>query len=238
MALTERTITKPRWVDRDNGLAFLDVEAPKVPSDGDYITAAALGVDKIIGVLGTSTIASEGPCRPAPAFVIATIAGDVPDDGDTVVINGLTYTWETGALDAAYKVAVAAADIPGCVTNLIAAINASGTEGTEYGADTLQHPAVEAEAISGNTAALLIKARVPGTAGRGIPVSETGVELSFDGSSLRGGFNGGPPVTAVALPNTQTDSIVEDDAGDLFLKHSGLGKRTVRVSLLAEMTNV
>lgn len=236
MALTERTISPRRWLDQANGLAFLDVEVPKVPADGDYLTAAALGASKIIGVLGVSTIASEGPPLPTKAFVIATITVDVPDATDTVVIDGRTYTWSASP-SSAYEVTIGA-DIATCVTNLIAAINASGTAGTEYASGTEKHETCEAEAIPGNTAALKIQYRVPGLIGNGVAVSETGDELAFDGTALRGGFDGGPPVQAFALPNTQTDSIVEDDAGDLFLKHTGLGKRTVRVSVLAEMSTV
>lgn len=57
--------------------------------------------------------------------------GTLPTDGDTTVIEGVTFAWETGTRDTAGMV-YAESDGPTSIDNLIAAIDLSGTSGTEY----------------------------------------------------------------------------------------------------------
>lgn len=232
-----------RWVDKPNGLAFLDVTLTAVPPDGDYVTAERLGgVQRIISVLGATLLPDEGPSQFGSfAKVLCTISTDVPDANDTVVIDGLTYTWKA-APSAAYEIDIGA-NIATCVTNLIAAINASGTAGTEYGTGTLRHPSVKAVAASAyggsNTASLWIVSRTPGAAGNGIVCTETGDELAFAAGTLSGGRDPVSPSRrgewARVFPNSQTESVTEDDLGDAFLLHSGPAFRSVRTTLLVQL---
>ena len=57
--------------------------------------------------------------------------GTQPTDGDTVVIEGVTFSFETGTRDTAGMV-YSETDGPTSIDNLIAAIDLSGTSGTEY----------------------------------------------------------------------------------------------------------
>lgn len=73
-------------------------------------------------------------------------------DGDTVVIGNITYSFETGELDAAYKVDVGA-DLTASIANLVAAINLTGTAATDgtYGVGTLINPYVTASGADATT---------------------------------------------------------------------------------------
>lgn len=94
--------------------------------------------------------------RSARATGTVTITAN-PGDGETLTIGDTVYTFETGALDAAYKVKVGATP-SATALNLAAAINAAQTAtefgygaDTVYGADTLKHADVTAvaEGLSG-----------------------------------------------------------------------------------------
>lgn len=87
--------------------------------------------------------------RSARATGTVTITAN-PGDGETLTIGDTVYTFETGALDAAYKVKVGATP-SATALNLAAAINAAQTAtefgygaDTVYGADTIKHPDVSA----------------------------------------------------------------------------------------------
>ena len=58
---------------------------------------------------------------------------DQPSDGDTVTINGVVFTFETGAIDAAGKVK-SETDLATTLDNLVAAANAPGTSSSKYSA--------------------------------------------------------------------------------------------------------
>lgn len=60
---------------------------------------------------------------------------DNPSDGDTVTINGVTFTFETGTIDGNAEVNVGG-DLGATLDNLAAAINGTGTAGTDYSALT------------------------------------------------------------------------------------------------------
>jgi hypothetical protein len=77
--------------------------------------------------------------------------GTTPTDGDTVVINGVTFTFETGTIDAAGKVK---AETSGAVSAgyLVSAINAPGTTSATFqalsAADQLLMHGISAVAVS------------------------------------------------------------------------------------------
>lgn len=118
------------------------------------------------------------------AFGTYTLASNVVD-GDTVTIDGVVYTWETGALDAAYKVKVSAVDASGSLDNLIAAINGDAGSGTLYAAGTAAHPTVSAAAGAGDT--MIATARVAGSAGNAIATTEVSTHSSWGAGVLASG---------------------------------------------------
>lgn len=81
-----------------------------------------------------------------------TLTGTTIADGDTVTIDGVTYTFEDTLTDSPYFVHVGASDSDS-LDNLINAINAvgGGTEGTDYGTGNDPHPTVTAAAGAGDT---------------------------------------------------------------------------------------
>lgn len=80
------------------------------------------------------------------------LIGTLPTDADTVVINGVTFTFETGTIDAAGKVK-AVTDAATSITNLVAAINAPGTTSATFqavsAANQLLLKNITATAVSG-----------------------------------------------------------------------------------------
>ena len=149
---------------------------------------------------GTATAASK---------VLTIAAGNAAHD-DTVTIDGTTYRFRTGDDQAepteemlqAYDVLISAVDNDGTVANLVAAINASGTEGVEYFAGTLEHPTVSAGAESGD-GTTTITAKVTGSAANAIAVSESGANISWAGGATA--LSGGLDAPCIAIGNTAGD---------------------------------
>lgn len=74
-----------------------------------------------------------------------------PGDGETVVLGGDTYTFETGAIDAAFKVDVGA-DTETSMANLVHAVNLTGTAGVTYGTGTTAGDSTAGAVTAGATA--------------------------------------------------------------------------------------
>lgn len=113
----------------------------------------------------------------------------LPVEDETVTIGSVTYTWKA-APAAANEV-----DIGGSasvsIDNLIAAINLSGTPGTEYGTGTVIHPTVSAAAGAGDT--LVLTAKEAGAAGNDIATTETMTNGSFGAATLENGADSAIP---------------------------------------------
>lgn len=89
---------------------------------------------------------------------------------DTVVIGNLTYTF-VAAPSAAFEVDVGS-DLATSILNLQAAINLSGTAGTEYGASHVaKHDSFYASAVTGTTITLV--GRLPGAHVNGVYLAAT-----------------------------------------------------------------
>jgi hypothetical protein len=104
---------------------------------------------------------------------------------DQFTIGLIQYTLITTPV-APYDIAIGA-DEAATKVNIVAAINASGTPGTEYFAGTLQNPLVEATTFA--TDACILTARDGGLASDLIVIAETGNELThaaniFDAATL------------------------------------------------------
>lgn len=105
--------------------------------------------------------------------------------GDQFTIDTQEYTLLDTPV-AAYDIDIGGSEAATKV-NIVAAINASGTEGVEYFAGTLIHPTVEATTF--NVDVMDLTARETGTDGNAIVTAESGQELThvdnvFDNATL------------------------------------------------------
>src|SRR5207237_8590537 len=91
-------------------------------ADGSYSAASPAGT--------TTT----GNANLQPNAVDTVTASGTPADGDTVTVNGRVYTFKTTLTGAADEIHINGQD--GSLTNLAAAINGTGTIGTDYGTGT------------------------------------------------------------------------------------------------------
>lgn len=124
------------------------------------------------------------PCRtsnPTQATAEFTITGPA-GDGDTVVIDGVTYTFRN-TLSTAFDVKIEGL-ANDTLDNLRAAINLDGTAGVDYATGTTEHPSVSATRVS---TVLTATAKEEGYAGNAIAVSETHSNGSWSAATLTGG---------------------------------------------------
>ncbi len=112
-------------------------------------------------------------------------------DGNTVEIGAITYTFESGTLDAPYEVKLGA-DIAESLANLVIAIRGIGTVGVEYADGTEPHPDVEASAPDGTS--IVVTAIAPGTAGDAIAVDVTSSNATWGDDFLSGGSGYANPI--------------------------------------------
>jgi hypothetical protein len=157
------------------------------------VTAGAdldLPLYSVISLIGGVIALAISGTAAGSASGTLTIANAVPADDDVFTINGQAYTFQstlsTGPT-VAYEVKVGA-DIAATRANLIAAINGTGTEGTEYSVGTVQNPDVYAAA--GSAGVTTIIARDAGDEGNAITLTKTfatGANGSVSGATLTGG---------------------------------------------------
>jgi len=128
-----------------------------------------------VPVDGVDGVAAQGTLTIAEAVT----------DGDEFTLDAVVYTLlDTPA--AAYDIAIGVNEAATKV-NIVAAINASGTPGTEYFAGTLIHPTVGAAAFVGDDS--VFTAKSTGVAGNAIATTETGqgfthISNKFDATTL------------------------------------------------------
>lgn len=154
------------------------------------------GVDGTAGAKATSTLTTSGIVY--AKFPESTLTSDATNvaDGETVTIGSIVYRFKDTML-AAYDVQIGASAAIS-LDNLKAAINASGTPGTEYFAGTLIHPDVTATTNTDTTQKVVSK--VIGTANNAKATTETSAHLSWADTTLGGGT--GTSVTGVATASS------------------------------------
>lgn len=129
-----------------------------------------------------------------------------PANTTTVTIDGQVYTFTTGLADAPNKIKVGVS-ISATRTNLIDAINGTGTPGTStYGVGTTAHATVTASVGTGNT--MKVTAQTAGTGGNSLVVSET-IDGSWNAGTLTGGLAAGS--TGSGLATFQLIKTYDDD---------------------------
>jgi len=115
---------------------------------------------------------------------VLTITGTI-SNGETVVFDGVTYTFNT-VLGGAGSVLIGGS-ISASIDNLVAAINGDPGSGTIYGIGTT--PSTNASALNIGNNQMRATANTPGTAGNSIGTTETLANGSWTASTLTGGLN-------------------------------------------------
>jgi hypothetical protein len=159
-----------------------------------------------------------------------TLTGN-PADGDTVTIGTTVYTFETGALDAAYKVDVGATAAD-TIVNLVHAINGTGTPGTHYATGTVLHPDVTAADGAGDT--VVVTAKVAGAKGNTIITTEVGGQTSWGSGTLTGGS--GKVFTSLGLIPGEWIFVGGDQAAEQFATAAINGFARIRSITATEIT--
>lgn len=188
-------------------------------SDDTYRFSYGNDLDRVLGqslVFATdlATTANNGlnvvnsVTRALAAGTLTLTPGAIVDD--VVVIDGVYYQFDatvtagSGTGFDPYVVDIGANDTE-AFANLVKAINATGTPGTEYSSALVSaHPTVEA--ISSNATTMVVNARSYGYAGNSIETSGTGNDgLAWGGTTLSGG------TAMIDVDASLTDETVDDD---------------------------
>jgi hypothetical protein len=163
--------------DADGSIGTLSEFAPGHGTNTKYANEKLAGMN-MGGIVpggefasGTLTIGEEvGGDKSVGGLVIE----EAVTEGDQFTIDTQEYTLKATPT-VAYDIDIGANEAATKV-NIVAAINASGTEGVEYFAGTLIHPTIEATAFVGDDCVLT--AREFGVAEDGIVTAETGQGLT------------------------------------------------------------
>lgn len=139
----------------------------------------ATGVEKV-----DETVTASGTTAAVAATDSVTIAAGNAADGNTVVVNGVTYTFKTALTPTAGQVLIGAADTDSAA-NLAAAITGGAGAGTTYATGTTVSPDATAVAASN---VVDLTAKTAGTAGNALTLAVTGANLSVGGATFSGGY--------------------------------------------------
>jgi hypothetical protein len=109
--------------------------------------------------------------------------GEPVTDGDTFTIDDRTYTLQTALTDVDGNIAIGGSEAQ-TKLNIVAALDLTGTAGTDYATSMTRHDTVKIAAFSGDDAVLT--ARFGGTGGNSIVTTETFTHASniFDAATL------------------------------------------------------
>ena len=171
-----------------------------------------VGYEFASGIASINATASQYP-RLEVANVAATgvlTAADNPSDGETVTINGRTYTFQDPFVDAVDNVDIGAT-ASDTLDNLIAAINGGAGAGTAYGTGTTVNAYVTAAAGAGDT--VNFTAKVKGQSGNLITtVGSAG--STFANATLTGGV--GRALTTLGLIEGEFVYLGSDETNTSF----------------------
>lgn len=124
----------------------------------------------------------------APVYATGTYTATLNlEDADTIVIGGKTYTFEDTLtnVDGHVKIGATLADT---LTNLAAAINLTGTAGTDYALATTANADVTASA--GATTVVVTAVSAVAATGNAITTTDTSTSGAWGGATLSGGVDG------------------------------------------------
>lgn len=151
----------------------------------------------------------------------------IPNNTETVTVDGKVYTFQTVLTDVDGHVFIGAS-ASASLDNLIAAITLAAGSGTLYAASTTLHPSVTAVAGSGDT--MTASAKVAGVSGNSIPTITTVTGGSWGAPTLLGGASDGGAVLYVAsteggsevpISPQETYEFFEGNIGTLLVRGGG-----------------
>lgn len=133
------------------------------------------------------------------------LTGTAIANNDTVTIGGVVYKFTSGSVDAGTPAGTVGnpwlvklgGTLIDSLDNLFAAINDTGTAGTDYSTAATEHPTVVASVVSVDT--LIVRAKENGTGGNAIGTTESGANIAWGAVTLQNG--GTANVTQVATPD-------------------------------------
>jgi hypothetical protein len=149
------------------GTLTVDTKPSAVTAARGTLTIDTKPIDE---VAAQGTLSITEPVSPGVKSQGTLTIAEPVSEGDEFTLDATVYTLLDIPL-AAYDIAIGA-DEAATKVNIVAAINASGTPGTEYFAGTLIHPTVVATTFAGD--ACVLTANEFGTAGNAIATTETG----------------------------------------------------------------
>lgn len=170
--------------------------------------------DKLDSNLTSLSYAEEDTLRTFQDYVLAVAASAVltfsgtGSDGDTITVGSRTYTLRTAFSSGptiADEILIGASASATCY-NFYQAINAAGTEGTEYSTGTVAHPDVYGIRSTGSSA-MRVRSLTPGAADNSIATTEVGTNTSWNTATLTGGVDAvnAPPMWHTLEPNSYSD---------------------------------
>lgn len=165
--------------DSQNGITFSGNTTAST-----YITSADTSDDNAYASLAGLSCIDYGtvvaPLTQAHGYIVFE---SNPAEGATVTVGSTTYTF-TATVSAANSVLIGST-AAASASNLVLAINASGTAGTTYGSGTTANADVGATDFNG--ACVYLTALSAGTAGNSVALAASSSTVSLSGSTLTGG---------------------------------------------------
>jgi flagellar hook protein FlgE len=191
-----------------SGTTSLTLTAKTAGSAGNSIPVATTwgGFGPLVTTL------TGGTDSPATAATGMLTVSAQPTAGDTVTIDGVTYTFESSITgdNTANHILIDATSVANTLTNLADAIDGTGTPGTNYTTGTTSLSST-LTATSGTTS-LTLTAKTPGSAGNNIGVATTWGSFGPVAATLTGGTD----ATSTSASATATFSepvVVYDSLG-------------------------
>lgn len=164
---------------------------------GDPTTAKYQDVIFVVTVPGVSlsveptwdtTIGNDTVESGSAATATLTFTTGDPSNGGLVAINGVNYHFETVISNLLYgDVHIVPGNLASSIANLCAAINHTGTPGTDYSTATTANVNVTATCDATH---LYITAITAGTIANGYPLNEVLSNASWSGANMSGGLDG------------------------------------------------
>lgn len=180
-----RTFTRAASIASLPTTATVSATIPRVPAPTITATYADAGTEIVL--------------RSATATV--TIAAGLPANGNTVTINGKTYTYQTVLTNVDGNVLIGA-DVTACALNLANAIRLGTGSGSTYAAATTVHPNVGATAAAG--VVTLFNHSVSPLGANAFAISRVGANITLSGTTLSGGLFDGRVTFVSADPTKVT----------------------------------
>ena len=183
-----------------NLTASASVKTGKGKLAGMYVNSTSAGTIRFNdGTTGTTTAGAK-------ATGVLTSSG-VFQDGETVTLGDVIYTFKTALTGASYEVLIGAS-AAASLDNIKSAVNDSGTAGTEYGLATEAHPNVTA--TTNSATAQTFEYNSLGVVGNTFVTTETCDNVAFGAGVMASGADPSVVMNAVITP-----AIGYHDLGDI-----------------------